>query len=135
MSVAMKDFSKDDIILYGESIGAAVAAYIARRYSINTLIIDSGLPSIKDYIKGKIPFLSCLSFLFSEFNTELYINGYEGNILFMHSLDDEVIPYQMTENIRKYSTHIINIEGTHNNRVIPWNDVDQFIKQYCPFQK
>jgi len=130
MTFIMKDFSKNDIILYGESIGAPVAAYIARRYSINTLIIDSGLPSIKEYIKIRFPFLSFLSFLFSEFNTEIYINGYKGNILFMHSLDDEVIPYQITENIRKYSTHIINIQGTHNSRIIPWNNVDKFIKQY-----
>ena len=45
----------------------------------------------------------------------------------MHSLNDEVIPYEITENIRNMSTHIINIQGTHNNRVIPWNDVNQII--------
>ena len=127
MDFAIKEYNKNDIIVYGESIGAPVAAYLVRKYYTPILIIDSGLPSIQKYIKGKIKLLSFLSFLFPEFDTEKYINGYRGKILFMHSLNDEVIPYEITENIRNMSTHIINIQGTHNNRVIPWNDVNQII--------
>ena len=100
---------------------------MVRKYYTPIVIIDSGLPSIQKYIKGKFKLLSFLSVLFSEFDTEKYIDGYRGKILFMHSLDDEVIPYEITKNIRNLSTTIINIKGTHNNRIIPWNDVNQFI--------
>jgi len=128
MDFTIKEYHKNDIIVYGESIGAPVAAYLVRKYYTPILIIDSGLPSIQKYIKGKIKLLSFLSFLFPEFDTEKYVNGYKGKILFMHSLNDEVIPYEITENIRNLSTHIIKIQGTHNNRNIPWKDVNEIIQ-------
>lgn len=126
-NIAMRQFDRNNIIVYGESIGAPVAVHLARKYGFNTIIIDSGLPSIKKYIKGKIPFLSFMSFLFPEFDTEKFLRGYSGNVLFMHSLDDEVIPYDITEIIRTYSTKILNIQGSHKDRIIPWNEVNKFI--------
>jgi hypothetical protein len=120
---------KQNIILYGESIGAAVATYIARKYDINTLIIDSGLPSIKKYIKGHYDILGKMfGFLFNEFNTEIYLHGYKGRSLIMHSLTDEIIPYMITDVMRENATEVINIKGTHNVRKIPWDKVDIFIK-------
>ena len=120
---------KDNIILYGESIGAPVAAYIARKYQINTLILDSGLPSIKKYIKARFRILgTLLGFLFSEFNTINFLQGYNGNILVMHSLSDEIIPYIITDEIRATAKQIINLQGTHNNKIIPWDEVNLFIK-------
>lgn len=121
--------NKDDIILYGESIGAPVAAYIARKYNIKTLIIDSGLPSIKRYIKYKYGIIGkFIGFIFPEFNTEIYLKGYSGNILAMHSLTDEIIPYIITDKIRENCKQTINIQGSHNQRIIPWDQVDTFIK-------
>lgn len=126
-NIAMRQFDRNNIIVYGESIGAPVAVHIARKYGFNTIVIDSGLPNIKKYIKGKIPFLGFMSFLFSEFDTEKFLRGYGGNVLFMHSLNDEIIPYDVTEIVRTYSTKILNIQGSHNNRIIPWEEVNKFI--------
>jgi hypothetical protein len=127
----LMDFvDKQNIILYGESIGAAVATYIARKYDINTLIIDSGLPSIKKYINCHYNLLgTMIGFLFNEFNTEIYLQGYKGRSLIMHSPTDEIIPYSITDIMRKSATEVINIKGTHNIREIPWDKVDMFIKK------
>ena len=120
---------KNNVILYGESLGAPIAAHIARKYQINTLIIDSGLPSIKKYIKSRYSFLGELfGFIFNEFNTEDYLKGYKGRILIMHSPTDETIPYTITDIMRENATEVINIQGSHNNRIIPWDRVNQFIK-------
>lgn len=128
-NIAMRRFDKNNIIVYGESIGATVAVYIARKYGFNTIVIDSGLPSINKYIKGTMPFLGFMSFLFSEFDTEKILRDYKGNVLFMHSIYDEIIPYDVTEIIRTYSTKILNIRGSHNNRIIPWDEVNTFIQK------
>lgn len=130
-NIAMRKFDKNNIIVYGESIGAAVAAHITRKYQFKTLIIDSGLPSIKKYIKCKVSFLGFMSFVFSEFNTEEYLQGCRANILVLHSINDEIIPYHITEVVRKYAKLVINIHGTHNNRIIPWEELDKFITQSC----
>ena len=129
VSMMLKQTDRSNIILYGESMGAAIAAHMARKYQIQTLIIDSGLPSIKKYIKNKSNILGNMcGFMFPEFNTELYLQGYNGKILLMHSLTDEIIPYYMTDIMRAYATDTIIIQGTHNNKHIPWNQVDYFIK-------
>lgn len=120
-------YSPNQIILYGESLGAPVATYVARRYSIPTLILESALPSIKLVIENKYPIISWLSFLFPEFNTAEYLNGYSGNSLLMHSPTDEVIPYYTTTHLQKMCTQHIQIDGSHNAPLIPWDNVKRFI--------
>lgn len=121
---------KSNIVLYGESIGAPVAAHIAVKYNIDTLILDSGLPSVKKYIQNKFGIIGILfGFIFSEFNTEEYLKVYRGNTLVLHSTTDDVISYSITDIMRQYASDTINIYGTHNNRSIPWEQVDLFIKR------
>jgi len=129
VSFLIKKYDKNNIILYGESIGAAVASYAARKYNIPVLIIDSGLPSIKKYIYAKSKIIgTLLGFIFNEFNTESYIDGYRGKLLVLHSKTDEIIPYEITDFMRSLATHNITLQGSHNNKNIPWNQIDQFIK-------
>jgi hypothetical protein len=129
-TMLLKDYHKNNIIVYGESIGAPVAAYTARKYNFPILIIDSGLPSIKKYISYKSKILGLLlGFIFPEFNTELYINGYKGKILVLHSKTDEIIPYKITEFMRKLATQHIIIQGSHNDKILPWKKIDDFINQ------
>lgn len=125
----MRTFDKKNIVLYGFSIGASIASYVARKYNITTLIIESGLPSIKKLIKHKWCFISPLSFMFSEFNTERYLMGFKCNLLVMHSLNDEIIPYQITDVLRSLAKTSIDLKGMHNSNDIPWNKVDEFIKE------
>lgn len=128
VNMMLETTHKDNIILYGESIGAPVAAYVARKYQINTLIIDSGLVSIKKFIKHKYGIIgNVLGFIFPEFDTESYLNGYKGRLLLMHSPTDEIIHINSVELIKSYATKFISIHGTHNNRTIPWDDVKDFI--------
>lgn len=120
-------YKYEDIIPYGESMGAAVAAHIARKYNLSSLIIESGLPSIKDLIKHWHSMLSIFSVIFSEFDTVSYLNGYKGKTLVMHSIEDEIIPYPVTEQMRKLATETIDIKGFHNDPQIPWDKIKVFI--------
>ena len=130
INILLEFVNKDNIILYGESMGASIASYIARKYQINILIIDSGLPSIKKYIKSHYSIIYfLLGFIFSEFNTEDYLKGYKGRTLVMHSPTDEIIFYNTTDIIRENATEVIKIQGSHNNRIIPWDKIDLFIKK------
>lgn len=78
-------YDKNDIIPYGHGIGSAVSIYTARRYNLPKLIIDKGVKSIKKIIKYNLPYVYPLSFLFPEFDTELYLKGYKGEILTLYS--------------------------------------------------
>ena len=119
----------EQIVMYGESMGAAVAVYVAHRYGINTVILESSLTSIKHVIQNKFRLLSFLSPLFSEFNTESFLKGYKGRVLMMHSETDELVPYSNAAVLRDTVTKFITIKGDHNSPIIPWNEVDNFIME------
>jgi hypothetical protein len=123
-----KGYKKENIIPYGESLGASIAAYIARKYGLTAVIIEGGLPGIKDLLKFWYPKLGIfLGLLFYEFDTQSYLNGYKGKILVLHCVHDEIIPYQITKKMRELSTISIDMDGSHNMPIIPWEQVKKFL--------
>jgi fermentation-respiration switch protein FrsA (DUF1100 family) len=123
-----ESYNPNEIIIYGESLGAPIATYVARRYSIPTVILESSLPSVKILIKNKFKILSFLSFLFPEFDTSTYLDGYLGRSLILHSVTDEIVPYETTHQLRKLATQHIQITGSHNLPIIPWDKIKGFIE-------
>ena len=87
-STVLQKYNSKNIILYGEQLGCSIATYIARRYNIPTLILESPLPSIKYIFTEKIRKL--FSVFFTEFNTELYLNGYKGRTLILYDNDNDI---------------------------------------------
>jgi len=128
VSLLLKTYKPEQIILYGESLGGPIASYVVRKYSIPTLILEGPLPSVKILIKNKYPIVSFLAFLFPEFDTEKYLKGYRGTSLIMHSKEDKKIPYSSVQNLIDLCSQHIQIEGSHNDPVIPWQKVKIFIE-------
>lgn len=128
----LQETKKDKIIVYGESMGAAVGSHLVRKYNLPCIIIESGLPGMHKLIKVKFPWLIWLSFLFYEFNTEKYLKNYTGRVLLLHSTEDEVIPYKSIEKIKTLSSKTIDIKGPHNNPEIPWNKIYDTLKIWLP---
>ena len=93
------------------------------------LILEAPLPSMKVLIQHKYPILGYLASFFTEFDTSAYLNGYSGKSLIMHSPTDEIIPYLSIAELLKMCTHHIQLDGSHNNPIIPWKEVQQFIEQ------
>ena len=118
---------KENVILYGESLGAAVASYIALKYAIPVLVIESGLPSISALLSSKVKALGALGFIFYEFNTVSYLKNYRGKTMVLHCRNDEIISWESTEEMRSLATKVIEISGSHNNPDIPWDEIKTFI--------
>lgn len=123
-----KGYKKDSIIPYGESLGAAIAAYVARKYGLSAVIIEGGIPSIRSLLKFWYPKIGpVLGLFFYEFDTVNYLNGYRGKILVMHCIHDEIIPYQITNKVRDLAMISIDMDGSHNMPNIPWTEVQKFL--------
>jgi hypothetical protein len=123
----IKKAGRENVVCYGESLGAAVAAHVALKYNIGILVIESGLPSIKQYMKSKAKVLVVVGFLFPEFNTVEYLRNYRGRSLVMHCPHDEIISWDSTEEMRKLATKVIEMEGSHNSPIVPWKDLNDFL--------
>jgi alpha-beta hydrolase superfamily lysophospholipase len=124
----LQKYTPDNIIVYGTSMGATVAAYVSKRYGIHKLILVSPLTSIKIMIKSKFPYLSFLSIFFSEFDTLAFIIHKKTPTLMIHSTHDEIVPYNSIDKLRKHVSNFIPTSGTHNDPVIPWEQIKNFIE-------
>ncbi len=80
------------VIVYGASLGGAPAVDLASKYSVGALVVDSSFSSAEDMAKVIYPFVP--SFLISiKLDNIGKINQIAGAKLFIHSRDDEVVPY------------------------------------------
>jgi uncharacterized protein len=122
-----KGYKLENIIPYGESLGGAVAAFVARKYNLPKVILESALPGVKYLIKSWYPALSYLSIIFDDFNTVSFMQGYRGKSLVMHCVNDEIVPYQTITELKSLTTKFIDMEGSHNNPIIPWEEIQKFI--------
>lgn len=132
-----KKFHKNNIILYGESIGGSIATSVANIYNIKYLIIQSTFTDIKEIIKT----VTSLSALFGGIGYETLENikkRYKINklnkkmkTLVIHSNDDELIDIAHGEKLSKYSDSYYICSGSHSNVVMD----DDFIFNLLSFIK
>jgi uncharacterized protein len=80
------------IIIYGWSLGAAVAVDMATRVPLAAMILEGAPASLVDLAGRRYPFFPLRLFMRSSFDSIRKIGAIPAPILFLHSTDDEVIP-------------------------------------------
>jgi len=114
--VTGRKISGDNNILYGESIGGAVAIDLARKVKVRALITEETFTSIKDMAKIAYPFLPYFIFS-SRFDCVSKIKEVTCPKLIIHSTDDEIVPFYLGEklfNAAKPPKKLLRIKGSHN---------------------
>jgi len=106
-----------DIIIFGRSLGAAVAGKLASEVQPRALILESAFSSARDIAKTIFPILSYITILRFKFDTADYIRGVTSPLLVVHSPEDEIIPFQLGEKVYQAANQpkrFVAIEGDHN---------------------
>jgi len=88
--ISRRNVSPNDIIIFGRSLGGAVAAWLASRYSPRFLIVEGGFTSIADVGSDLYPYLLVRPFIRYDYRTIDYIKKVKCPILIIHSVDDKV---------------------------------------------
>jgi uncharacterized protein len=89
-----------DVIVFGRSLGGAVAARLAARHpDCGRLVLHSGLTSVPDVAAHKYPFFPVRYFCFIRFNTLKLIRACKCPIVIMHPTADSIIPIRHSERI------------------------------------
>jgi fermentation-respiration switch protein FrsA (DUF1100 family) len=113
-----KKLSAEDIVIFGRSLGGAVATWLAQQQQPAALILESTFTSVKDMAAGIYPFLpvSWLSrFHYASIDRIERINC---PIMIIHSPDDELVPYRMAEQLyqqAKTPKSFFRLNGGHND--------------------
>jgi len=80
------------IVIYGWSLGAAVAVDMASREPPAALVLEGAPASLVDLTGRRYPFFPLRLFMRSPFDSIRKIGSIPAPILFLHSEDDEIIP-------------------------------------------
>lgn len=114
--VYRKRILPERIIVYGESLGGAVAVDLTTKRKTKALITESVFSSTKDVAKVVYPFFPAF-IISSKFDAVSKIKNITTPILIIHSRGDEIIPFDQSLKLLKASPepkkHLV-LKGSHN---------------------
>ncbi len=94
-----KGISNDKIILYGESLGTAVATEVGQNNNFAGIILDAPFTSMIDMGQKIYPIFPVKFLLKDKYETKKKINNIKFPILVMHGKKDKIVPFYMGEKI------------------------------------
>lgn len=93
-----KNVSPEGIIVYGESLGAAVAVDLASKVELKAMILEGAFSCAKDISREIYPFLPTF-ILKSKFDSLSKIKKITSPKLFIHSVNDEIVPIHLSHKL------------------------------------
>ncbi len=123
--VKEKKFSPDNIILFGESLGAQAAVDLASKNQVGAIILEGNFTSAKDMSREIYPFLPTI-FLSVKFDSLSKIAKVNCPKLMIHSRNDEIVPFRLGEKLFNAAggpKTFLAIYGGHNSSFIDSEDL------------
>ncbi|MPZ42436.1 MAG: alpha/beta fold hydrolase [Betaproteobacteria bacterium] len=116
-----RGFAPGDIVLLGESLGGAIAAYLAARESPRVLILHSAFTSIPDVAAQIYRFLPVRWISRFDYDTRAYLGRVRSPVVVAHSPSDEIIPVSHGQALYAAAPEpkiFIELAGGHNDGFI-----------------
>lgn len=105
------------IILFGRSMGGAVATWLAAQHPPGALIIESVFRSVPDLAGEIYPFLPVRLLARIDYPVEELLGAVDAPVLIVHSRDDEIIPFSHGEALHAAAGQqggLLVLAGDHN---------------------
>ena len=119
-------YSEQQIIMYGRSLGGAVAAYAAARFNLGGLVLDSAFKNLKAMVRDVYPFVPAWLAKYN-FPTDEYLRQLEGlPVMVMHSPQDEIIGFHHGEylyDLLDEPKRFVELRGGHNDNFFASTDI------------
>ncbi len=112
-----KGFDPSRIVIFGRSLGGAVAAELAMQHEAGGLVIESGFTSVPDLGSRLFPHLPVRLISRFQYATIKKIGRISMPKLIIHSPDDEIIPFQQGMQLFERAGEpksFLEIRGGHN---------------------
>ena len=107
-----------EVVLFGRSLGAAIAAHLATRHTPGALIIESAFTSVPDMAAELYPFLPARWLARFRYSTQADLVSVVCPLLIVHSRDDEIIPFahgQRLFAVANEPKRLLELRGGHND--------------------
>jgi alpha-beta hydrolase superfamily lysophospholipase len=117
--LAKTKFNSDSIIIYGKSFGTGIASQLATAVDSRRLILETPYYNIHALFSYYAPIYPTSYMSKFKLPANEYLQEVTTPVTIFHGTDDEVIPYSITEKLKKFlksTDEFITIEkGKHNN--------------------
>jgi hypothetical protein len=133
----------ENLIIFGRSLGAAVAAEMAGRFESRGLILETPFTSIRDMAKTVFPLLPIGPLLQTRYDVVEKVGRIKVPLLVLHGDHDDVVPYEQGKKVfaaAREPKEFYTIKGaTHNDTYIVGGDayfqrLRRFVETVIPTQ-
>jgi fermentation-respiration switch protein FrsA (DUF1100 family) len=116
--VETRNIDPRKIVIFGRSLGSAVAAEIGFRFNSAALILESGFTSVADLGRKYYPYLPVKLLSRFDYSTARKVGRIDIPKLIIHSLDDDIVPFEHGEKLFAKAAEpkmFLQIKGSHND--------------------
>ena len=116
-----RQLAPTEIIVFGRSLGGAIASWLAQSHTPGALIVESTFTSLGDIAATLYPYLPVRLLLRFEYHTAEYLSRVNCPVLIVHSRDDEIMPFSHGRRLFEVAgepKRFLEITGTHNEGFI-----------------
>ncbi len=119
--IETRQMNPDQIVVFGRSLGGAIASWLSQTHPPGALILESTFTSLPDIAATLYPYLPVRWLSRFEYDTAEYLGRVDCPVLIVHSRDDEIMPFghgQQLFEVAKEPKRFLEISGTHNEGFI-----------------
>ncbi|MFC2123106.1 alpha/beta hydrolase [Bacteroidota bacterium] len=136
--VRERQIKPNRIVIFGRSLGGAVAAWQACNHTPGALILESAFTSVPDIAAKLYPYLPVRLLSRFKYNTVEYLDQVDCPVLIIHSREDEIMPFGHGQQLFERASgpkELLEISGTHNEGFITSGEhykegLDSFISEH-----
>lgn len=107
-----------EIVIFGRSLGAAIAADLAAKHEPGALILESGFTSVPDMAAELYRIFPVRWLTTIKYPTQTSLGNVKSPVLIIHSVNDEIIPFHHGEALFEAANEpktFLKITGGHND--------------------
>ncbi|NDY96535.1 alpha/beta hydrolase [Wenzhouxiangella limi] len=115
--VDQADVDPADIVLFGRSMGGAVAARLAGEWPVAALIVESSFTSVPDLAADIYWWLPARRLSRIRLPTLEFVSDSDQPTLIVHSRDDEIVPFSHGQRLHEAApepSRLLVLAGSHN---------------------
>jgi fermentation-respiration switch protein FrsA (DUF1100 family) len=138
--VEQRGIATEQIVIFGRSLGGAVATWLAVQQTPRALILESTFTSVPDLGAELFPFLPVRLIARVHYDTRALLPRVQSPVLIVHSPQDDIIPYHHGRRLWDAAPEpkeFLEITGTHNEGFVTSGrryveGLEGFLRSYGP---
>lgn len=122
-----KSYTEREMVMYGRSLGGAVAAYAAAKYDVRGLVLDSAFLNLRAMIRDVYPFVPSVLAKY-RFPTDQYVKNLAPGmpVVVLHSPGDRIVNINHGRNLAgliEGPVRFVELRGGHNDNFFASRDL------------